>query len=150
MISIFKKYKIWSSLIAALGIFTLFVEVFDGYDIIKSKLISHQVESQLDKFKNNSGIIGHKTEGGMHYLQYKTCEAPKDTPLYYISIWVNGVPVEARKPTNGYYDINTWYKDTTCENPWYGKTPIPAGDIKITWYFLVDGELIPVEMNYTI
>ena len=154
-----KKAGIWGGVFAALTtIFTL----VGGWNVTKKAYLdfvefrqTHRDHEEVRVFGESSAIIGHTLIDGKVRLKYQTCNPPVDAPMYYYSVWRNGIPVPGfnKVPESGHYDINQWFEPIFCTEGFLGRQEFDGavGDtFVVAWYFLVDGEYDSVIMRYTI
>ena len=154
-----KLTGIWGGVAAVLS--TIFFLV-GGFSSVKKLYfeIRDQKEIQLfheevKLFDETSGIISHTLVDGKVRLRYQICNPPVDVPMYYYSIWINGVPNGElnRIPAKNHYDISNWWHPIHCTEGFLGAKEFDGkvGDtFVVTWYFKVDGGYDTARMEYTI
>ena len=116
-------------------------------------LSTHSVEVQ--KFEDESAIIDHRFQDGKLYLKYKTCYPPLETPEYYYIVWIDGIARGDRRPANGHFSIDSWFKPIQCTEGWWGQIGFDGADlgseVVVTWYWkLDDGSYQQTNMRYIV
>lgn len=151
-----KRIAWWTALLTVISTIVLFS---DGVNVGKDlwdKYVLKTHQDQVLLFEKSSAIVDHRFDGeNKLYLKYVTCHPPSDTPEYYYIVWLDGNPVGGRRPAQGHYSINSWFKPIYCTEGWWGNVGFPnaqvGSEIVVTWYWLLDdGNYKQTNMRYFI